>query len=259
MASTSEPEIDLEEPSRRDWRLRFGVIITVVWLSLCLVYVLRVVGWREFVGQGVDAVGDFLQGGFAPLAFLWLVIGFFIQQKELTSNARAIRLQYAQMKRMSEHAETQARAIQANELHARQDTFIDISRMVERQLGGLAGLLYMSIMGVRGSRTLTPEQTAEMWAQESADPELFIRLLIGLHAEAVQSGKSSRDYFFGTEASADSSQTYMRLFARLAEEARACDPQGMIADAVIGSATGFLYAILREHKEGVPAPKFTTR
>ncbi len=259
MESTLEPELDLEAPPPRDWRLRFGVILTVVWLTLCLVYVFRVVGWREFVGEGIDAVGDFLQGGFAPLAFLWLVIGFFIQQKELTSNARAIRLQYAQMKRMSEHAETQARAIQANELHARQDTFIDISRMVERQLGGLAGLLYMSIVGVRGSRTLTPEQTAEMWSKESADPELFTRLLIGLHAEAVQSGKSSRDYFFGTQESADSSRTYMRLFARLAEEARACDPQGMIADAVIGSATGFLYAILREHAEGIPAPKFTTR
>jgi hypothetical protein len=255
----SAPEIDLEEPPPRDWRLRFGVVATVVWLSLCVVYVFRVVGWQEFTGQGIDAVGDFLQGGFAPLAFLWLVIGFFIQQKELTANARAIRLQYAEMKRMSQHAETQARAIQANELHARQDTFIDISRMVQRQLGGLAGLLYMSIMGVRGSRALTPEQTAEMWAQESADPELFTRLLIGLHAEAVQSGKSSRDLFFGSEESATNCQTYIRIFTRLAEEARACDPQGMIADAVIGSATGFLFAILREHKEGIPAPRFTTR
>lgn len=259
MEPTSEPQIDLEEPSPRDWRLRFGVVVTVAWLSLCLVYVFRVVGWREFVGQGIDAVGDFLQGGFAPLAFLWLVIGFFIQQKELTGNARAIRLQYAQMKRMSEHAETQARAIQANELHARQDTFIDISRMVQRQLGGLAGLLYMAIMGERGSKVLTPQQTAEMWSKESADSELFIRLLIGLHAEAVQSGRSSRDYFFGTPESSGSSETYMRLFARLAEEARACDPQGMIADAVVGSATGFLYAILREHKDGIPAPRFTTR
>ena len=258
MDSAPAPEIGLEEPGP-DWRIRFGIGVTVLWLGLCLVYVFQVVGWRVFIGQGADTIGDFLEGGFAPLAFLWLVIGLFIQQSELTSNAQAIRLQYVQMKRMSEHAEIQSRAIQANELHARQDTFIDISRMVQRQLGGLAGLLYVAIVGSRGSRRLTPEQTAEMWARESSDTELFTRLLIGMHAEAVQSGKSSRDFFFGTPESSASSETYMRIFTRLVEEARACDPQGMIADAVIGSATGFLYAILREHKEGIPAPRFTTR
>jgi hypothetical protein len=253
------PPTDLDPAPPRDWRIRFGIAVTLLWLGLGLFYVFHVVGWSRFVEPGATTIGDLLEGGFAPLAFLWLVIGLFIQQKELTSNARAIRMQYEEMKRMAEHAETQARAIQANELHARQDTFMDISRMVQRQLGGLAGVLYMSIVGVRGSRALTPDQTAEMWARESADPELFIRNLIGLHAEAVQGGKSSRDYFFGSEESSQSSQNYMRIFARLVEEARACDPQGMIADAVTGSATGFLYAILREHKEGIPAPRFTTR
>jgi hypothetical protein len=259
LVSAPLPDIGLEEPPPRDWRLRFGVAATIVWLTLCLVYVFRVVGWREFSSQGIDAIGDFLQGGFAPLAFLWLVIGFFIQQKELTSNARAIRLQYAEMKRMSEHAEVQARAIQANELHARQDTFIDISRMVQRQLGGLAGVLYVAIVGIRGTRKVTPEQTAEMWARESSDPELFVRMLIGLHAEAVQSGGSSRDLFFGSEDNAIASDNYIRIFNRLVEEARSCDPHGIIAEAVTGSPTGFLCAILREHRDGIPAPRFATR
>ena len=259
LESAPAPETGLEEPPPRDWRLLFGVAATILWLTLCLVYVFRVIGWGEFKSQGIDALGDFLQGAFAPLAFLWLVIGFFIQQKELASNARAIRLQYVEMKRTSEHAETQARAIQANELHARQDTFIDISRMVQRQLGGLAGVLYVAIVGVRGSKILTPEQTAEMWARESSDPELFIRLLIGLHAEAVQRGKSSRDFFFGSEDNAAASHNYIRIFTRLVEEARSCDPHGIIAEAVTGSPTGFLYAILREHRDGIPAPRFATR
>jgi hypothetical protein len=253
------PAIDLDKPPERDWRIRFGIAVTVLWLALGLFYVFRVVGWSHFTGEGADNIGDFLEGGFAPLAFLWLVIGLFIQQKELTSNSRAIRLQYTEMKRMAEHAETQARAIQANELHARQDTFIEISMMVQRQLGGLAGVMYFSIAGVHGSRSVTPEQTAEMWAKESSDTELFTRQLIGFHAEALQKGKSSRDIFFGSVEVERLSLAFLRIFARLLEEARACDPEGIIADALTGSATGFLYAILLEHRDGIPAPRFATR
>jgi hypothetical protein len=255
----AKPEIPLAEPQDRDWRLRFGIAVSAIWISLGLFYVLQVVGWSQFLDQGADRIGDFLEGGFAPLAFLWLVLGFFLQHKELTSNARAIRLQYAEMKRMSEHAETQARAIQANELHARQDTFIEISMMVQRQLGGIAGLLYVSIVGSRGAQAVTPEVAAEMWARESSDPELFTRAVLGLHFNAVQEEGSARALFFGNEDRTMHTQNFIRVFGRLIEEARACDPQGMIADAVQGSATGLLYAIMREHRDGIPAPRYATR
>jgi hypothetical protein len=260
MESTSQAEqAILEEPRDRDWRLWFGIVVTAVWLSLGLFYVFRVVGWSQFIAQGGDRIGDFLEGGFAPLAFLWLVIGFFLQHRELTSNARAIRLQYAEMKRMSAHAETQSRAIQANELHARQDTFIEISMMVQRQLGGLAGLLYVSIVGSRGAKAVSPEASAEMWARESSDPELFTRALLGLHFNAIQEHGTSRDLFLGNEDRTLHTHNFIRVFSRLIEEARACDPQGMIADAVSGSATGLLFAIMREHRDGIPAPKYATR
>jgi hypothetical protein len=85
-----------------------------------------VVGLPRFASQPADVVGGFLEGAFAPLAFLWLVIGFFMQQKELSANARAIRLQYREMKRSAEQAEVQARAISLSELHQRQDTFLKI-------------------------------------------------------------------------------------------------------------------------------------
>jgi len=38
-------------------------------------------------------IGSFLEGAFAPLAFLWLVIGHFMQQREIASPTKAIGIQ----------------------------------------------------------------------------------------------------------------------------------------------------------------------
>jgi hypothetical protein len=64
----------------RDWRIWFGLASTVFWLGLGFLYIATTVGWANFVSQPADTVGGFLEGAFAPLAFLWLVIGFFLQR-----------------------------------------------------------------------------------------------------------------------------------------------------------------------------------
>lgn len=46
--------------------------------------------WSEF--------GDFLAGVFSPLAFLWLVLGYLQQQKELQQNTEALKLQADELK-----------------------------------------------------------------------------------------------------------------------------------------------------------------
>lgn len=46
--------------------------------------------WNEF--------GDFLAGAFSPVAFLWLVLGYIQQQKELQQNTKALELQALELK-----------------------------------------------------------------------------------------------------------------------------------------------------------------
>jgi hypothetical protein len=46
-----------------------------------------VVGLNSFVTLHTADIGSFLVGAFAPLAFLWLVIGHFMQQKVITGKA----------------------------------------------------------------------------------------------------------------------------------------------------------------------------
>ncbi|HEX2486101.1 MAG TPA: hypothetical protein VHQ66_12410 [Myxococcota bacterium] len=74
-----------------DWRVRLGVGATAIWLLLGLLYVSSVVGWADFVRQNAPALGEFLDGAFAPLAFLWFVVGFFLQQSQLEENTAMLR------------------------------------------------------------------------------------------------------------------------------------------------------------------------
>ena len=62
----------------RDWRIWLGLVITIFWIAGGIWYISRVSETAPTQNFSLDAVGSFLEGAFAPLAFLWLVIGFFI-------------------------------------------------------------------------------------------------------------------------------------------------------------------------------------
>ncbi|MEE9339820.1 MAG: hypothetical protein V3U87_17245 [Methylococcaceae bacterium] len=47
----------------------------------------------------LNAWGDFMAGLSAPLALLWLVIGYFQQGEELRLNTKALKAQYEELKR----------------------------------------------------------------------------------------------------------------------------------------------------------------
>ena len=107
-----------------DWRVAFGFGVTVTWITAGLFYLLGIVGWGNFVHLPTADIGSFLEGAFAPLAFLWLVIGHFMQQTEISANTRAIKLQEQSARRL--------------ELHSRQDSYFKLLTLVQEQLGGIA-------------------------------------------------------------------------------------------------------------------------
>jgi hypothetical protein len=232
-----------------DWALRLALTLTAFWLGLGLLYIGDLIGWTRFATQPVADLGQFLEGAFAPLAFLWLVIGQFQQQRELAANNEAIRLQYQIMRKTAEHAEVQARAVSANELHARQDTFIELAAMVTRQCSSALGLLYGSSQGPAGNGKVSSEQFAELWKTHgSGDPEVFARAMFVL-ALQLPPGASSYDLFYGTPVRTRHTENVYRAYGRLLRNAAACDPDGMITDALLGSALGRIYQIAERHRE----------
>ena len=239
---------DLDElTSTRDstWLLWLGLALTGFWVGLQLFYILDIVGFQHFVDEGPPSVGGFLEGAFAPLAFLWLVVGFFLQREELQRSSRAINLQYREMRRATEHAESQARAIAGSEMHARQEAFLRLVDLIQRQLASVAGLLFMSSQTVAAGGDTPDDETAAMWTQlGNGDVFVFGRGLMRAHFRG-DGGRDTWALFWSTPIRTRHSENFMRIFDRMIARARECDTDGLLAETLHGSTHGQLYAFMQ--------------
>lgn len=220
-----------------DWRVTFGLTLTTIWIGTGLAYLLSVVGITNFVMLPTADIGSFLEGAFAPLAFLWLVIGHFMQQKEITANTTAIKLQEESARKM--------------ELHSRRDSYFKLMNLVNEQLGGICAFHYISVCGPTGSGEMTSEEFAELRGVSStSDNALFVRRMISLAIANRDDPEGLREIFYGTDIRARHSDNYSRTFSKLLQAAKDVDTDEMLTDALLnGSAQGLLYRIISTVKQ----------
>ena len=194
------------------------------------------IGWQNFTRLPAAEFGSFLEGAFAPLAFLWLVVGFFLQQQQLEDNTRTIQRQLQVMERQAEQAEVQARAIAADEMHSRQDVFMRTAAMVDQQLG----LITATIVTFWTTDTDSDQTSADLWEQMGrGDYTVFDRRIVFLfHSEQT----TASELFWGTEMRSEQTRRFIRAFERLVGVAERCDPDGLIADALRAGLHGTTYA-----------------
>ena len=78
----------------------FGILISVIWVGMfsCIVYF----NLDDARSMTLNEWGDFLAGGSAPLALLWLVIGYFQHGKELRLNTRVLETQQEELRHQVE-------------------------------------------------------------------------------------------------------------------------------------------------------------
>jgi hypothetical protein len=243
----NEATVPTSPGAQPDWRLRLSLGLTAAWLVLGFLYISNVVGWTGFVSQKAPALGSFLEGAFAPLAFLWLVVGFFLQQRQLEQNTSMLSAQLETMQRSAAQAEVQSRAIAADELHSRQDTFLRIAEMVREQLGVTAGWLYTSWAAGAGAAGMEgPGGALELWrSQGSGDQGVFDRACVAL----IYSNRiGPAELFWGTPIRSGHSEAFMGAFERVLRLAERCDPDGVIADAIRGGTHGRLYRFMLESR-----------
>lgn len=217
---------------QQDWRIWFGVVVTIIWMTGGIWFVTNAVRSNPEQGISLGIIGSFLEGAFAPLAFLWLVLGLFIQQRELANNTEALR-------RTSEQSEKQTQAIAATEMNARQETFFKIAENVNRQLGGVSGLLFVSGLGPSGSGRYSREEVDEHFrASSNGDYAIFARQFLSI--DFLDEGGLS-ELLYGTEIRRRHTDNFCRTFERLLRLAEGCDVDGIITDTLKQSALGILY------------------
>ncbi|NQV69092.1 MAG: hypothetical protein HQ498_03600 [Pseudohongiella sp.] len=228
----------------QDWRILFGLTLTLLWFFFLFIYIARNVGWGLFLDLPIEQMGAFLEGAFAFLAFLWLVIGLFIQQSTLAENNEELR-------RNNIHSEKQTQAIAATEMNARQETFFKIAESTRRQLGSISGLLFISSQGPVGNKSYTSEEMAEVWKQfAGGDAEVFSRLFLTMIGAAPT---DFLELFYSTEIRRRHTENFLVSYDRLIELAKGCDIDNIITDSLIYSAHGLLNTRMRELH---PAIKF---
>ena len=232
---SEEPTLKSYVP--KDWRIQFGLVLTFLWFVFLSIYISRNVGWNAFMDLPIDEMGTFLEGAFAFLAFLWLVIGLFIQQSVLAENNEELR-------RNNLHTEKQTQALDATELNARQETFFKISEATRRQLGAISGLLFISSQGPVGNETYSSEDLAEIWKQfASGDSEVYSRMFLSMGpVEEVD----FFDLYYGTELRRNHTENFLVGFDRLIKLAKGCDTDNIILDSLVISAHGLLNSRMRE-------------
>lgn len=62
----------------------------------------------------LNEFGDFIAGAFAPLAFFWLVRGFYQQGKGLEQNSKALKLQADEIKKTTDALDLQVKEMRAS-------------------------------------------------------------------------------------------------------------------------------------------------
>ncbi|WP_149931189.1 hypothetical protein [Acinetobacter soli] len=75
-----------------------SLIIVSVATLIYLLFIFKLTNLDEISNLKLNEIGDYLAGVFAPLAFLWLVFGYYQQGQELKQNTEALRLQAEELK-----------------------------------------------------------------------------------------------------------------------------------------------------------------
>jgi hypothetical protein len=219
-----------------DWRITLGVLVTIGWITGGLFYFNLQAG--NLRGMHIDELGGFLEGAFAPLAFLWLVIGMFIQQKELADNTEVMRQSMLQ-------AQQQAEAMAAMEINARQEAFFKIADNVKNQLGMINAMQFISAFGGSEGNIVPDERIRELLhAVSVGDNEVFTREFLS----NTMPLRDQRPYvYYGTEIRRKHSMNFRRTFERLLALAAKCDDDGLISGTVTNTGFGLFYNSLLQH------------
>ena len=101
--------------------------ISILWIVF--IGILTFIKYKNLIGLGLNEIGDFLAGSFAPLGFFWLVAGFYQQGKGLEQNSEALNLQANELQ-----ASTDALQLQVQEMRASVEQQKEISSFHKLEL-----------------------------------------------------------------------------------------------------------------------------
>lgn len=219
---------------RGHWLVILGAFVTFVYPTF-LIFGVEKLTFSEFQNLDLNEMGDFFAGVFAPLAFLWLVLGYFQQGEELKQSSEVLRLQVQELKESVEVQHRQAQSVEANTRHAARDVFLQF-------VDGLLDELVAAAVEIAQQRS---ENThiATRYTEYQNMALLFIRL-----SQGVTDRKTEYIHLYQRYSEKRwPINRYVATFEALIGEARAADPEGKLEEYYRNSGAGLLYKNICEY------------
>lgn len=220
----SEPPAQMERTLRRQKRQMTiaGLVVTTAWLAMGS-WLLWHVGFPD--GLRLNDIGDFLSGVVAPLAFIWLVIGYFQQGAELSLNSRSLALQVKEMQESVRQQSEQAAALVSSEAHSRRDVLMRVIAFYTDLLASYACDLWRLAGGIE------EERIAQAWDRYSkGDRDIFFFGLI----DALRPSSPALPEAVGTEEDREElahlSEEYLRIYDAFIAELGRLDEAHVLHD-----------------------------
>lgn len=206
---------------------------------VCLCVLIWLTKWQELPGMAPNNVGDFLAGASAPLAFLWLVIGYFLQANELKQNSESLMQQAAEMRESVQAQFRQAEEAGQQGTYFRQDVLNKTRELFETELGEMAASFVKSGLIVEEGGISYGQPTWKQFA--SGDREVFTRLAVGCVESS--SGEGWTDEYYdgsGRKLYLAHFDYFMSTLDRLGERE--------VAEMYRQRSFGQLYTALKHHE-----------
>ena len=140
----------------------------------------------------------------------------------------------------------------ANEMHARQEAFLQVAKTVNGQLGSIAALLYLSSHGAGGDGSVSQEEIGQLFTHMTAqDTEVFSRRML---TSTLSKDTTEEQYalYYGTLVRARHTNSFIYSFERLMRRAEMVDTDNMICDSLMANGHGFIYRIMKRHQTSAP-------
>lgn len=149
------------------------------------------------------------------------------------------------LRQTSIQSEKQTQAIAATEMNARQETYFKIAANVRGQLGGIAGMLFVSSMGASEGQIVPKERLENLWHMLArGDDQVFAREFLLLDVEDYGGYET---LFYKTDIRRRHTENFLNVFDRLMVMAKNCDSSnGIIADTLAQTAHGLVYSRMRD-------------
>ncbi|EMB3081679.1 hypothetical protein [Providencia huashanensis] len=110
---------------------------TKIYVAITIFYILAIIGYLFKVGfygllNEPKDFGSFLAGAFSPLAFMWLVFGYFLQKRELEQSTQALKIQAKELENSVEQTKSLAMTslAQFNLLKEKHDIDVSLIRSI---------------------------------------------------------------------------------------------------------------------------------